>query len=219
MRPPTPTGPTDPDRFSSLVRRSPVVFDATPVATEPRTGWQVVTAYADERDGPWLVDLSHRARWDLQDRRIDEHRPFGLTVPGTPGEVAVENGLMINRMNRTQSAIWHVGPGPAPRMPAVVSYTDTTDSHAWLAIVGPAAPAVLERVSNLDLFPPGRDMPFLTQGPVLHVPCQVVTWAADLVLVACSRGYGRTFAEALFHSGADLGLRPAGEAVFTRRVG
>jgi len=227
-------------RVPPLVRRSPVVFDAIPATTESRDGWEVVTAYADESPGPWLVDLSHRARWDVQDRRIDDERPFGLTVPARPGEVSVAAGLMINRMNRTQAAIWHVGPGAPPetatrgglvsepspgatatagtRGPVVISYTLTTDSHCWLAVVGREAPSVMERATSLDLFPPGRPRPFLTQGPVLHVPCQVVTWARDLVLIACARGYGRTFAGAFLHAARDAGLRPAGEAVFSRRV-
>lgn len=205
--------------MSRALRRSPVLFPVPPVEIEERGGWVVVLEYENEGDGPWLVDLSHRARWDFQDRRIDEHEPFGMTVPGTPGGVAVESGLMINRMNRTQAAIWHVGPDDAPVTPSEVSCTDTTDSHCWIAIVGEAAPAVFERATNLDLFPPDRSAPFLTQGPVLHVPCQVVTWAADLALLACSRGYGRTFAEALLDAAADVGLRPGGESIFTRRTG
>lgn len=207
------TGP-----FPPLTRRSPVAFDAPPLATESRDGWEVVTSYADEGGGPWLVDLSHRARWDLQDRDLSERRPFDLAVPARPGEVAVGGGLMINRMNGTQAAIWHVGPGPAPSTPAGVSHTETTDSHCWLAVLGDAAPAALERVTNLDLFPPGRQGPFLTQGPVMHIPCQVVTWAPDLVLIALSRGYGQTFVEALLHSARDVGLRPGGEKVFTHRA-
>jgi len=217
-----------------LVRRSPVVFHATPAATQSRDGWEVVTAYADEGPGPWLVDLSHRARWDFQDRRIDDERPFGQTVPARPGEVSVESGLMINRMNRTQAAIWHVGAGDPPATtsggglvsraaagtsgPAGVSCTLTTDSHCWLAVVGHDAPSVMERGTSLDLFPPGRPGPFLTQGPVLHVPGQVVTWSHGLLLIACARGYGRTFAEALLHAARDTGLRPAGEAAFARRA-
>lgn len=205
-------------RVPPLVRRSPVVFDVTPEGTESRDGWEVVRAYADEGPGPWLVDLSHRARWDFQDRGIDEARPFGLKVPGRPGEVTVEGGLMINRMNRTQAAIWHVGPGNPPATTTGISYTLTTDAHCWLAVVGHEAPALMERATSLDVFPPGRPGPFLTQGPVLHVSCQIVTWARDLLLIACARGYGRTFAEALLHAARDTGLRPAGEAVFSRRA-
>ena len=162
-----------------------------------------------------LVDLSHRARWDIQHRDIRTMQPFGLDVPRTPGEVAIRDGLMIHRMNGTQASIWHVGPGASPAMPNGAHYTDTTDSHCWLALLGDSVPAVLESVSDLDLVDPARPRPFLTQGPILHVPCQIVTWRDDAVLVAFSRGYGQTFAEALLESGRHAGLSPAGERVFT----
>lgn len=122
---------------------------------------------------------------------------------------------MINRMNGTQASVWHVGPGAAPATPDAPHYTDTTDSHCWLALLGDAVPEVLESVTDLDLFEPGRARPFLTQGPILHVPCQVVTWRDDAVLLAFSRGYGQTFVEALLESGRHAGLHPAGERVFT----
>jgi len=85
-----------------------------------------------------------------------------------------------------------------------------------LAFVGGGVPGVLEHLTSLDLFDPARDMPFLTQGPVLHVPCQVVTFAGDLVVMTLARGYGETFAEAALASGGIAGLRPGGERVFTR---
>ncbi|WP_420633213.1 FAD-dependent oxidoreductase [Candidatus Palauibacter sp.] len=218
-----PGGPTS-AAASPARRRSPVRFDAVPSRVELRAGWDVVLDYESGRaseDGPGrarLIDLSHRARWDLQGRDIRTVRPFGLDVPPNPGEVTVEAGIMINRMNRTQASLWHVGPGATPSPPTGPHYADTTDSHCWLAIVGDAAPAVLECVTDLDLFDPGRRRPFLTQGPILHVPCQVVTWCEDVVLIAFSRGYGQTFVEALLASARREGLRPAGERILTDRV-
>jgi glycine cleavage system aminomethyltransferase T len=115
-----------------------------------------------------------------------------------------------------------VGPGAAPRIPEgednPVAFTETTDSHGWLAIIGAAASAVMERVTSLDLFAPGRLPPFLTQGPVLQTPCQIVTAGRDGVLIAVARGYGQTFADALLHAGRECGLAPAGEERFTHWV-
>ena len=205
-------------------RRAPLRFDAAPAGAERRNGWNVVLDYDSDSAGgagpprARLVDLSHRARWDCQGRDIQAVRPFGMGVPPNPGEVAVDAGIMVNRMNRTQAALWHVGPGGPPTPPVGPHYTDTTDSHCWLAIVGAAAPAVLECVTALDLFDPARARPFLTQGPILHVPCQVVTWREDLVLIAFSRGYGQTFVDALLASARHEGLRPGGEHAFTDRV-
>ncbi len=95
-----------------LFRRSPVSFGATPAATESRDGWTVVLSYEDERGhpGPFLVDLSHRPRWDYQHSQIATHRPMGLSVPehfgGGGGHGA---SLVTTPMTRPQVAIWPPG--------------------------------------------------------------------------------------------------------------
>lgn len=218
-RPPR-SGETPSQPAPAAHRRSPVRFDATPARTERRAGWTVVLDYESDRAPTdalrraCLIDLSHRARWDVQHRDIRTVRPFGLDVPRTPGDVAIRDGMMINRMNGTQASVWHVGPDAPPAMPDAPHYTDTTDSHCWLALLGEGIREALESVTALDLFDPARERPFLTQGPVLHVPCQVVTWRDDAALIAFSRGYAQTFVEALLGSGRRAGLRPAGERVF-----
>ena len=210
-----------PARARPPFRSSPVSFGETPAATEVRDGWTVALRYEGEdgHPGPFLVDLSHRRRWDCQDSRIASHRPMGLSVPERFGQVGVHGPLVINRMNRTQVAIWHLGEGPPPPTPPDPGFTDTGDGHCMLAFVGAGVPAVLEHLTALDLFDPARDTPFLTQGPVLHVPCQVVTFAAALVVMTCARGYGETLAAAVLESGAVEGLRVGGEGVFGEYFG
>ncbi|MGE0556270.1 MAG: sarcosine oxidase subunit gamma SoxG [Gemmatimonadales bacterium] len=195
------------------VRRSPVRFAAAPAARATRDGWDVVRRYQDEGEGPWLVDLSHRARWDFQDRHLDRHQPLGLPAPSHPGAVLVRDGVAINRMNRTQVALWHLA-GARPAVPTATAYTETTDGHCMLAFLGPAVPSVMEHLSALDLFGRPASHPRLTQGPILHVPCQVVTLGEDCVLTTFSRGYGQTFVEAALHAARPCGLRPAGEDRF-----
>lgn len=199
-------------------RRSPCSFGAQPAETELRDGWNVVLRHEGEDGdpGPQLVDLSHRRRWDFQDGGVADLRPMRLPVPEEFGEVGVHDGLVINRLNRTQVAIWHLGAAPPPDTPPDTGFTEVTDGHCMLAFVGDGIPEVLEHLTALDLFDPARDMPFLTQGPVLHVPCQVVTFAPDLVVMTLARGYGETFAEAALGSGGIAGLRPGGERAFTR---
>lgn len=201
--------------LSPAFRRSPVSFEATPLEFVNRDGWEIVLRYADEGQGPWMVDLSHRSRWDVQHRDVGSQRPLGLTVPSAPGEVHLEDGLAINRMNRTQVAAWHIGAGPVPVAPNETAYTHTTDGHCMLALLGEQLPSVMEHLTNLDLFNPARRSPYLTQGPVLRVPCQVVTLDRECVLMTFSRGYGQTFADAAIHSARPNGLRPGGEGVFS----
>jgi hypothetical protein len=89
-----------------------------------------------------------------------------------------------------------------------------------LALVGRGAEvfSIIEKITPLDILSPEKKPPFLIQGPVLHVPCQIVVLGKNdnrfAVLVACSRGYGQSMAEELLDAGSQMGLRPAGEIAF-----
>ena len=55
--------------MAEIKRESPVQFKVSPRNTEVRDNWTVALEYDDEGQGPWLVDLAHKARWDLQDQQ------------------------------------------------------------------------------------------------------------------------------------------------------
>lgn len=205
--------------MTQLQRRSPVRFEAGIEKSELRGGWTVVRAYAGEGEGPFLVDLSHVPRWDLQDRNIDAIRPLGLKVPGAPNECGLEGGILINRMNRTQAAIWHLAGGETA-LPPESGYTDLTDATLCLALFGTNALAVAEKLCALDLQAPRKDAPFLLQGPFAHVPCQLVLMEKGrgfdgCLLITCSRGYAGSMVHAVLGAGAEFGLKPAGERRFS----
>ncbi len=202
-------------------RQSPVRLASRPIRTEVRDHWEVVLAYGDEGPGPWLVDLSHKTRWDLQDGALDGRTPGGLAVPANPGGCRLENRVLVNRMNRTQAAVWHLGHGDAPPLPAEPGYTDVSEATVFLGLLGPRVFAIAEKLSALDFVDPKRTTPFLLQGPFSHVPCQVVTVTREAhgtgaLLVACSRGYARDMVAAVSAAGEEFGLRPAGETTFQR---
>ena len=88
--------------MENMIRRSPVSFDAAPAKTEERDNWSVVLEYEDQGAGPYVIDLSHRARWDLQDGEIGGIQPLGIQVPDIPGQCGFENGILINRMRFTR---------------------------------------------------------------------------------------------------------------------
>jgi len=194
-----------------------VVFNAPPLETGFKDGWKVVLSYANEDQGPFLVDLSHRCKWDIQHVSLETVRPWDILFPAAPGQCRVEAGRLLSRRNFTQAGIWHLtddGPESEPES----YFTEVTDGLCLLALVGPESFSVMERVSSLDLTSPSLHPPFLLQGPVLHVPCQVVVLASNgespVVLTAFSRGYGQAVAEVLLEVGHPLGLRPGGETVF-----
>ncbi len=207
--------------MEALIRRSPIKLPARPERTEERDGWKIVVNYQDQGDGPHLVDLSHVYKWDLQSSDLAGFSPGGLSVPEKPGVSALKDGWLVNRMNNTQASVWRLGgnaeasPDPA-REPA---YTETTDAQALIALIGPKLAAVVETITSLDVFAPGVEPPALVQGPVLHIPCQVVRLGEagerGTILIAFSRGYGQAMAEAVLEAGRPYGLTPGGEEVFT----
>ena len=199
--------------MSETLRRSPVDFGMEPAGSEEKNGWLVALGYGESQGGLRLIDLSHVGKWDLQDASLDGYRPFGLSVPKEYGKCAYENGVIINRMNRTQCAIWHLG-GGYPEAPEESAYTETTDGLAMLAVSGPGALTVMEAVTSLDLAARDLEAPSLLQGPILHIPCQVVLLKKDgdsaTVVFTFSRGYGQAMAEAMLHAGHEAGLKPGG---------
>ncbi len=202
--------------MSSVFRQSPVTFRCDAAEKTTDDSWEIVLAFEDESEGPWLVDLSHLQRWDFQHANLDLKTPSGLDMPAEPGQVILHDERLVTRMNRTQAAVWNLTRSDALEVPEVMNFTDLTDAHCMLAVLGQGVSQVMESVSNLDLFRPDRPVPFLTQGPVMHIPCQVVTVAIDCVLMTFSRGYGQSFADAMLHAATGCKLRPGGEEVFSR---
>ncbi len=204
--------------MENIIRRSAVSFDAAPARTEERDNWSVVLEYEDEGAGPYLVDLSHRARWDLQDAEIGGIQSLGIQVPDNPGQCVFENGILINRMNRTQASVWHLS-GDTPAFPDDPAFTDVTDSTVFLAVFGKDLFSVLEKLTALDFLDPSQQTPFLLQGPFSHVPCQIVTLertpGRSGILMTCSRGYARDMVGAILEAGTEFSLRPAGEQAFS----
>lgn len=208
--------------MSEYRRLSPIRWRVAPAQVERREGWDVVLKYEKEEGGPVLVDLSHRSRWDVQDRDIAALRPAGAPIPEGVGGTLVTEGYVVNRMNRTQASVWHLG-SSGPWMPEESCVTETTDAQAFLAILGAEERVygLMEHVCPLDLAAPGQGRPRLVQGPILHIPCQIVPFASNAggtaaVLITFSRGYGQSMAEALLETGHSLRFRPGGESVFMK---
>jgi hypothetical protein len=177
-----------------------------------------VQEYEAEGNGPWVIDLSHRARWDLQDADISKHQPWGINIPDAPGRCVFENGVLINRMNRTQASIWHLS-GANLAVPDDQGFTDVADATVFLALLGKDIFGIAEKLTSLDFLDPLKETPFLLQGPFSHVPCQIVTLGnipgRAAILFTCSRGYAQDMVAAILEAGAEFELRPAGENVFS----
>lgn len=197
----------------NIIRRSPVDFGLAPAETETINGFEAALQYGEQEEGPRLIDLSHCLKYDLQDSDLGRFKPWGIEISETPGQCVYENGILINRMNRTQCAIWNIGPGVV-EPPEEKEYTETTDGLCLLAVCGPGALDVMDRISSLDFSAPGLTGPCLIQGPVMHIPAQSVLFSREgksaTIIFSFSRGYGQAMAEAILESGSDVGLAPGG---------
>lgn len=205
--------------MTEIQRRSPVQFKVRAQKIEMRDNWPVVLEYSEEGRGPFLVDLTHKVKWDLQDKNLAQRKPLGLDIPALPGACAFQKGVLINRLSRTHSTIWHLLAG-ASELPGEPGYTDVTESTVFLALFGLNALAIAEKLTALDLMGPQKQTPFLLQGPFSHVPCQVVLLERGQgfdggFLLTCSRGYAQSMVQAILDAGAEFGLRPAGEKRFS----
>lgn len=204
-----------------IKRQSPISFPGNPLKTELRDHWTVMQEYEAEGDGPRVIDLSHRIRWDLQDSDISRHRPWGVNIPDTDGRCVLENGVLINRLNRTQASIWHLS-GEDLSIPDDPAFTDVTDATVFLALLGKEIFSITEKLTTLDFFDPLKEAPFLLQGPFSHVPCQIVvlgnTPEKSAILFTCSRGYAQDMIAAVLETGAEFELHPAGENAFREWV-
>ncbi|MCK5835643.1 MAG: sarcosine oxidase subunit gamma SoxG [Desulfobacula sp.] len=204
--------------MKEIKRYSPVVFKSTPLKEEVRDNWNVILEYHNQGDGPYLIDLSHRTRLDLQCSGLDSKKPFGITIPEVPCQSVLENGVLVNRMNPIQCSLYHLD-GDAFDMPAEPEYTDVTENTVFVAMIGETVFSICEKLSALDFMDPARETPFLFQGPFSHVPCQIVALSREkeksCVVLTCSRGYGRDMIHAIMHAGEEFGLTPAGETKFT----
>jgi hypothetical protein len=207
---------------SSFQRRSPVLFPGRPVRTEFRDDWSVVLEYEGEGDGPYLIDLSHRSRWDVQDREITKYAPWGVAVPEKPGESLLEKGVLISRMNQSQASAWQLAGqmrDPAEGS-AFSAFTETTESSFFLALLGKQTFSTAEKLTSLDLLDPEKKVPFLLQGPILRIPGQLVVLGRNevdgAILLTCSRKYAHDIVQGILEAGEEFGLRPAGEEAFSR---
>jgi glycine cleavage system aminomethyltransferase T len=180
----------------------------------------VVLEYADEGTGPWLVDLSHCPRLDIQGRELQGLLPKGIPVPEAPGRVNTVQGMMITLMNAVQACLWLFE--STTDIPRSFEVTEITEGSAGLALLGNDSFRIAEKLTDLDLLSPKLKAPFLLQGPFCHVPCQVVVLerepGREALVFTCSRGYAHDMVHAVVEAGKEYGLRAAGEERFLRAL-
>ncbi len=202
-----------------LKRYSPVKLPGVPVRTRRRNGWEVVLEYEGEGTGPFLIDLSHIGKWDVEGEDLPSLRPAGLSIPGDSAQCLLTGDFLLNLIKWNWATIWHFSED-MPEFADQYAFTNITEAYALLVLTGREAFSIMEKLTPLDLLSPERKSPFLIMGPVLHIRSQVVVLskedAGSAVLIACPRGYGQSMADMILDAGREYGLRPGGEGQFSR---
>lgn len=191
----------------------------TPARTELRNGWEVVLEYEDEGTGPFLIDLSHIGKWDVQGEDLPSLRPAGLAIPKDSEQCLLTGDFLLNLIKWNWATIWHFSVD-MPEFADEFAFTNVTEAYALLAMMGREAFSIMEKLTSLDLLSPERKPPFLIMGPVVHIRSQVVVLSRNeeksSVLVVCPRGYGQSMAEIMLNAGREYGLNPGGEELFNK---
>jgi hypothetical protein len=206
---------------SSIVmeRQSPVHLPGNPGKTKLRDHWPVVLEYADEGPGPWIVDLSHCHRWDIQGRDLAAEAVPGISLPDAPGAVTLPGKMLTGRTGQRQAFLWVFADKAAA--PAGECWTEVTEGTFCLALLGRNVFQITEKLTSLDLGDPKRNAPYLLLGPFSHVTGQMVVLSKDprnaVVLVAGTRGFAHDMVHAVLAAGEEFGLRPAGESRFLEK--
>jgi glycine cleavage system aminomethyltransferase T len=205
--------------MESLRRYSPVKFEGAQARTRVRNGWEVVLEYEKEGTGPFLVDLSHIGKWDVQGEDLPSLRPAGLAIPEDSRQCLLTGDFLLNLIKWNWATIWHFSE-EMPDFADEYPFTNVTEAYALLVLIGRDAFSIMEKLTSLDLLSPDRKPPVLIMGPVAHIRSQIVVLSKEgeksAVLVACPRGYGQSMAEIMFEAGKEYGLRSGGEDIFSR---
>ncbi|MFP4032417.1 MAG: sarcosine oxidase subunit gamma SoxG [Desulfococcaceae bacterium] len=205
-------------KATGFPRFSPIRLPGVAAETESRGDWTVVRRFSGEGGGPWLIDLSHCDKWDVQDAALDQAPAIDdVPLPTRVNQCVFREGRLLMRPSETRAVLWRLRGEPTP-LPYHRAFTDVTDGCALLALAGSEVPDILEKATTLDALPPGAEPPYLLQGPVFQRPCLLAMMLRrpdmTVALVAGQRGYGRYMAEAFLEVGEEFGMLPAGEDRF-----
>jgi len=177
-----------------------------------------VLEYEDEGEGPFLIDLSHIGKWDVQGEDLPSLQPAGLAIPDDSAQCLLTGDFLLNLVKWNWATIWHFS-SDMPDFADHFAFTNVTEAYALLALTGKEIFSIMEKLTALDLLSPSRKPPFLIMGPVLHVRSQVVVLIKEkdstIILVACPRGYGQSMAKHILDAGKEYGLKPGGEDHFS----
>ena len=201
-----------------------------------RDGWLLPQSYGTPkqerstvRTGASLIDIGDGGKLDLKGAEVEAvlRAAFPSLVSVDVGARATgpEAGTLVYRL-RPDEAIVLIASSETPRIRDAlqaaaskwecIHLTDLTGALCGLRLLGPQAPAVLERLSALDLTPDRFADGACVQGALARIHALIArrdTLGLPGYDLYVDRDLGVYLWDALLEAGDPLGFRPAGRAV------
>lgn len=209
--------------MTALVARGPLVdlHLRSGATIELNDCWQVAVRYPlqTDRTGNSLVDLSHVPTFEINgpDTSAALTSIFGVDV--SLRKIHSADGRHIYRLTPSRAIIFgevaelvRVQSGTDSRClttSATRSAIDVTGGWASLALIGPDAERILNKVTAVDLRERTLPVEACCQGPIFGVNTLFGRFADRFELHICSDS-AEFFWEVLMDAGAEFGLRPCG---------
>lgn len=199
-----------------------------------RDGWLMPLSYGDAegeaaalREGVGLLDIGHGGKIDVKSGDLDAllgavFPRIGRVEVGTTARAASDGATRVYRLTG-EEALLLTPPASlqgtlenldrAASSVACTSVIDLTSALCGVRLLGPNAPAVLERLCSLDMAPDRFADGALAQSAVARVHAIIarhdVAGATGYDLYV-DRDLGRYLWDSLLDQGAPLGIRPVG---------
>lgn len=178
---------------------------------ETLDGWRVAVRYPQQADrtGNALVDLSHVSTFEINGPETNTTLVSlcGADVPLR--RIHSAEGRHVYRLTPSRAIVFgHVPPS--------TDAIDVTGGWASLALIGPDAERILNKVTAVDLRERMLPVQACCQGPIFGVNTLFGRFADRFELHVCSDS-AEFFWDVLMDAGAEFGLRPAGIDVMSGR--
>ena len=180
---------------------------------EIQWGWPVITRFesAETRSQMGLTDLTHRPKALVQGPAVER---LGVL---TPGKALWTGQAFVGCLKPDEAVLFDLTGSMEPRWPDP-HYTDMTEAWVLLALFGPHAKEVIQRLVEIDVERPDLDGPFYLVTKSHAITLHIVNPKGPELgfILACDRSHGQNLFDSCIRAGRQLGLRPVGIEAFQK---
>ena len=175
-------------------------------------GWQVATRYPSEpaSHGNALVDISHWPTFEVTGRGTGAALSALCGVDVPPRSIHTSGQRQYYRLTPARAILFGAGPTSGGLL-------DVTGGWASLALFGPQAERILNKVTAVDLREQTLPQYGCCQGPIFGVNTLFGRFPGRFELHVCTDS-AQFFWEVLMDAGAEFELHPAGLEFYRGRV-